>query len=370
MAVRLSKGSRRLLPAEREPGRAASLRAQDRDAALVEAARVLFGGDFEVHREDEVCPGEVQVDGQRHLQGRWREALLLVEGRAGGTAEGGHCEWGPRPKGNQAGEGGSGCSWDVGDSRYRYKPPFSRSQTQTRRVSLPTKARDVPPTTLAFFSALVCLAQRSCVRGRAVEMALESESLLLLHVAPCSFRPAGAGRGAVHRQAGLLPRSRARHWGGPHPYSPVTPKLQASRAAFCRVVTLTSRQSSSRDQLLAWATYCLVAVMYASGTNRPPRHTWMFCGKRQAGEGWAPQALLGQTRASARHPPPTSRPRGGCSRAQHSRRPFPRPLWCVGTTFSSLAPPDAAASEMFCSCLILSLKSDTHWMTVMPAGTV
>ena len=196
MAVRLSKGSRRLLPAEREPGRAASLRAQDRDAALVEAARVLLGGDFEVHREDEVCPGEVQVDGQRHLQGRWREALLLVEGRVGGTAEGGHCEWGPRPKGNQAGEGGSGCSWDVGDSRYRYKPPFSRSQTQTRRVSLPTKARDVPPTTLAFFSALVCLAQRSCVRGRAVEMALESESLLLLHVAPCSFRPAGAGRGA------------------------------------------------------------------------------------------------------------------------------------------------------------------------------
>lgn len=40
------------------------------------------------------------------------------------------------------------------------------------------------------------------------------------------------------------------------------------------------------------------------------------------------------------------------------------------TTFSSLAPPDAAAREMFCSCLILSLKSDTHWITVMPAGTV
>lgn len=40
------------------------------------------------------------------------------------------------------------------------------------------------------------------------------------------------------------------------------------------------------------------------------------------------------------------------------------------TTLSSLAPPDAAAWEMFCSCLIRSLKSDTHWMTVMPAGTV
>lgn len=69
-------------------------------------------------------------------------------------------------------------------------------------------------------------------------------------------------------------------------HSPVTPKLQASRVAPWEVVTLTSRQSSSRDQLLAWATYCLVAVMYASGTNRPPRHTWMFCGKRQPpGEG-------------------------------------------------------------------------------------
>lgn len=79
-------------------------------------------------------------------------------------------------------------------------------------------------------------------------------------------------------------------------HSPVTPKLQASRVALCEVVTLTSRQSSSRDQLLAWATYCLVAVMYASGTNRPPRHTWMFCGKQQPGEERArlsPQVGLG-----------------------------------------------------------------------------
>lgn len=44
-------------------------------------------------------------------------------------------------------------------------------------------------TTLAFFSAFVCLTQRSCVSGRTVEMALEGESLLLLHVAPCSFNP-------------------------------------------------------------------------------------------------------------------------------------------------------------------------------------
>lgn len=50
-------------------------------------------------------------------------------------------------------------------------------------------------TTLAFFSAFVCLTQRSCVRGRMVEMALESDSLLLPHVAPWSFRPMGVGRG-------------------------------------------------------------------------------------------------------------------------------------------------------------------------------
>lgn len=46
------------------------------------------------------------------------------------------------------------------------------------------RGSEAPLTTLAFFSALVCLTQRSCVSGRTVEMALESESLLLLHVAP------------------------------------------------------------------------------------------------------------------------------------------------------------------------------------------
>lgn len=40
-----------------------SLCAEDCDATLVEAARVFLGGDFKVHREDEVCTGEVQVDG-------------------------------------------------------------------------------------------------------------------------------------------------------------------------------------------------------------------------------------------------------------------------------------------------------------------
>lgn len=155
-------------------------------------------------------------------------------------------------------------------------------------------------------------------------MACDSDSLLLLHVAPCSFNPVGSSQDlspvvaavrlcdAVHG-AGMLPavtshtserqqrrkatsntgeQARVRGQGAAQteglsayppwdPNSPVTPKLQASRVALWEVVTLTSRQSSSRDQLLAWATYCLVAVMYASGTNRPPRHTWMFCGRKQ-----------------------------------------------------------------------------------------
>ena len=60
-------------------------------------------------------------------------------------------------------------------------------------------------TTFAFLSAFVCLTQRSCVRGRTVEMALESDSLLLPHVAPWSFRPVGVGR-AVRSPGGALLR--------------------------------------------------------------------------------------------------------------------------------------------------------------------
>lgn len=60
----------------------------------------------------------------------------------------------------------------------------------------------------------------------------------------------------------------------------------------------------------------------------------------------------------------------GCQGQLLPRPGQPPPFRSASTTFSSLAPPDAAAWEMFCSCLILSLKSDTHWMTVMPAGTV
>lgn len=47
------------------------------------------------------------------------------------------------------------------------------------------------PTTFAFFSALVCFTHRSCVNGRTVEIALESDSLLFPHVAPWSFKPKG-----------------------------------------------------------------------------------------------------------------------------------------------------------------------------------
>lgn len=92
-------------------------------------------------------------------------------------------------------------------------------------------------------------------------MALDSDSLLLLHVAPWSFSPEGR-----QDMGWVVATSMARRRGGDPqsscgPHSPVTPKLQASRVALWEVVTLTSRQSSSRDQLLAWATYCLVAVM-------------------------------------------------------------------------------------------------------------
>ncbi len=40
------------------------------------------------------------------------------------------------------------------------------------------------------FSPLLCFIQHSCVSGSSVEMLVDSESLLLAQVAPCSFRPA------------------------------------------------------------------------------------------------------------------------------------------------------------------------------------
>lgn len=43
--------------------------AQDGHATLVEAVRILLGGDVKIDGEDEVRPGEVQVHGQSHLHG-------------------------------------------------------------------------------------------------------------------------------------------------------------------------------------------------------------------------------------------------------------------------------------------------------------
>lgn len=108
--------------------------------------------------------------------------------------------------------------------------------------------------------------------------------------------------------------------------SPVTPKLQASRVALCEVVTLTSRHSSSRDQLLAWATYCRVAVMYTSGTNRPPRHTWMFCGKKQPVRG--EPHLLSQVRPGPLPGAPAAapKPRAAANRHRASQALLPPPL--------------------------------------------
>lgn len=42
---------------------------QNSDSTLVEAVWILLGGDVKIDGEDEVGPGEVQVDGQSHLRG-------------------------------------------------------------------------------------------------------------------------------------------------------------------------------------------------------------------------------------------------------------------------------------------------------------
>lgn len=91
------------------------------------------------------------------------------------------------------------------------------------------------------------------------------------------------------------------------------------------------------------------------------------CGRNVGlGHEQAPKAhvdvLRGGLRGKPAGAPATLQPSGGLSPSQPKVRLLP--------TFSSLAPPAAAACEMLWSCLILSLKSDTHWMTVMPAGTV
>ena len=49
------------------------LGAQDSHSTLVEAMWIFLGGDVEVNGEDEVRPGEVQVNGQSHLWGGGKE---------------------------------------------------------------------------------------------------------------------------------------------------------------------------------------------------------------------------------------------------------------------------------------------------------
>lgn len=143
--------------------------------------------------------------------------------------------------------------------------------------------------TMFLFSMLLCFTHRSCVRGSSVEMEVDKESLLLVQVAPWSFRPIQNWRSLfiwvtskIHQVEKQKKKSTCvrwcctvsctvqniSHWKWvSHPrkpilfYSPLTPKLQASSAAPCAEVTLTSRASSSRDQLLAWATYWRVAVI-------------------------------------------------------------------------------------------------------------
>lgn len=87
--------------AGRGAGEAQSLGAEDGDTALVEAAWVLLGGDLKVHREDEVCTGEVQVDGQGHLRGKAGGHWWVREEREPGqeTAEGAAVTQGFTPEG-------------------------------------------------------------------------------------------------------------------------------------------------------------------------------------------------------------------------------------------------------------------------------
>ena len=90
-----------------------------------------------------------------------------------------------------------------------------------------------------FYLHSVFLIHLSLVRWRLVEISLEMASMLFLHTAPDSFNPS-------------------------------TAKLQSSKLGLsASSETETSRWSSSSDQELAWATHCLVAVMKASGLNKP-----------------------------------------------------------------------------------------------------
>lgn len=124
--------------------------AQDGNPTLVEAVRIFLGGDVEVDGEDEVGPGEVQVHGQSDLQQQDKtkdESYLLV-------------------------------------LYFTYIKKYIHIFVKYMYVN--------GAFTMCLFSALLCLIQRSCVRGSSVEMEVDRDSLLLAHVAPCSFRPAAS----------------------------------------------------------------------------------------------------------------------------------------------------------------------------------
>lgn len=108
--------------------------AENGDASLVEAVRILLSGDVEVHGEDQVGSGEVQIHRKRHLQAEETAQLGALNQ---------WIQW--------------FCSGAAG--------------------------------TMCLLSALLCFIQRSCVSGSSVEMELDRDSLLLPQVAPCSFRP-------------------------------------------------------------------------------------------------------------------------------------------------------------------------------------
>ena len=53
-------------------------------------------------------------------------------------------------------------------------------------------------------------------------------------------------------------------------FKPMITKLVSDVVTCSLSATLIFIVSCSSDQLFAFATYCLVAVMYASGVNKPP----------------------------------------------------------------------------------------------------
>lgn len=154
-----------------------------------------------------------------------------------------------------------------------------------------------------------------------------SNNWLFRHWAPCNFKPTKYNDWSItwNRQFDQLSS-----------HLPVTPKLQSSSIFFSTLesVIVTSNTNSSNDQLFAWAIHWRVAVIYASGLSNPPSHT---------GNVYATKNLINIVHEIS------------CNSISH--------------TFICCAPLDTSW-DTCCSCLILSLKSVIHWITVQPRGTV